>query len=117
MTKTAKGASLSPLDVLQNMIPGERYTLHEIMTRSGFGISSTKTALAAYLLQGQIRSGIVHKRTVYWRPTEEELGLERQTAEQQAQAQATLTGYDASIRQVQKLSMLARPRPDSEQKN
>jgi hypothetical protein len=111
MTKAANSASLISADVLQHMIPGERYTLHEIMTRLGVGISSARSLLAGPILEGRIKSGYEGRRNVYWRPTEEEAGPERKTAERPQQTPAILTGYDASIRRIQELSMRARPRP------
>jgi hypothetical protein len=111
MTKAAKSTSLTTADVLQNMIPGERYTLHEFMSLMGVGISSARSLLAGPILEGRIRSGYEGRRNVYWRPTGEEAGPDRTTTEQPQQTQPTLTGYDASFRRMQELSMLARPRP------
>lgn len=116
MTKAAKSAKLTTADVLQNMLPGERYTIHEIMTRLGVGISSTRSLLAGPVSEGRIRTGQEGRRNVYWHPTEDEPDPERKTAEQPQQTQPTLTGYDASFRRMQELSMLARPRPPGERK-
>lgn len=111
MTKAAKSPSLTSVDVLQNMSAGERHTLHEFMTLMGVGISSARSLLAVPIMEGRIRSGYEGRRNVYWRPTGEEAGPERKTAERPQLIQATLTGYDASFHRMQELSVLARPRP------
>ncbi|WP_090807973.1 hypothetical protein [Paraburkholderia tuberum] len=91
------------------MVPGTRYALHQITKRVDGSIPNVQAALADCVARGVLRKAMSGKRAVYWVPTEEEIQNEQPDAKRYASPQATLQGYEATMRRFQDLCMATRP--------
>ena len=106
MTKAKPSPVLTPELLMTQMVPGTRYSLHEIAGQFGTNIPRVHQALADCLARKMVNRTTIGKRYLYWVPTADEI-VSTQPA-QWALPRGVLQGYDATHRRFQDLCLASR---------
>ena len=92
--------------VLAQMMPGTRYSLHQIARLVGASVPNAQRVLADCIGRGVVRKGINRKRDVYWSLTADELSSP--LGSHPALPRAIMQAYDAGNSRFRDLCLVTR---------
>ncbi|MFL9999092.1 hypothetical protein PQR34_47775 [Paraburkholderia sediminicola] len=111
MTKAKPGPVLTPGLVMAQMVPGTRYSLHELARQLGTSIPRVHQALADCLARKMVNRMTSGKRDLYWVPIEDEIATTLPS--QRALPREVLRGYDATHHHFRELCLASRRPADA----